>query len=253
MARFDMETLAPVAGEALDEASALAALLEGRSAGEILAYAIRDRFAGRIALVSSFGTEAAVLLHLVAETDKATPVVFVDTGKLFGETLRYRDRLVTQLGLTDVRTITPEPAREAELDPQGILWHQDRDLCCRFRKVEPLSLGLKGFDAWISGRKRFQSASRANIPLVEADGSHVKINPLANWTPQDLKDYAARHALPAHPLLAQGYPSIGCMPCTDRVSAGEDQRAGRWRGSDKTECGIHLGLIGGGVEDGMGI
>jgi phosphoadenosine phosphosulfate reductase len=254
MARFDiMDTLAPVAGEALSEATLLAARLEGLSTEALLERVIRDHFAGRIALVSSFGSEAAVLLHLVSEIDKATPVLFVDTCKLFGETLRYRDKLTARLGLTDVRTLTPDPKREAELDAQGILWHQNKDLCCQFRKVEPLAAGLKPFSAWISGRKRFQSASRANIPLVEADGSHVKINPLATWTAEDLKDYAARHDLPAHPLVAQGYPSIGCMPCTDRVSAGEDARAGRWRGSDKTECGIHLGLIGGGVEDGMGI
>jgi phosphoadenosine phosphosulfate reductase len=195
-----------------------------------------------VALVSSFGAEAAVLLHLVASVDAATPVLFVDTEKLFGETLRYRDQLVARLGLTDVRTLTPDPARVAELDAKGILWSRDKDLCCRIRKVEPLEAGLQPFAAWISGRKRFQAASRAAIPLVEADGARLKINPLAAWTPEQLAVYTIENDLPAHPLVADGYPSIGCMPCTDRVRPGEDARAGRWRGSEKTECGIHFGL-----------
>ncbi|MDR3497136.1 MAG: phosphoadenylyl-sulfate reductase [Ancalomicrobiaceae bacterium] len=207
---------------------------------ELIALAVRSLYAGRIAVVSSFGAESAILLHLVAEVDKSVPVLFVDTDKLFGETLRYRDRLVDRLGLTDVRTLAPDPARIAGADPMGSLWLQNSDLCCQIRKVEPLARGLAGFDAWISGRKRYQSAARATIPLFEADGRRLKINPLAAWGPEQLVSYAAKHDLPEHPLVAQGYPSIGCMPCTDPVQPGEDARSGRWRGLDKTECGIHL-------------
>lgn len=234
---------------ALPDAAALDALYGALPTPDLLATAIRRLFPGRIALVSSFGTEAAVLLHLLAAVDRSTPVLFVDTDKLFGETLRYRDRLIDRLGLTDVRTLTPDPARVAELDPGGILWARDPDLCCHVRKVEPLAAGLDGFGAWISGRKRFQSATRARIEIFERDGERIKVNPLARWMPRDLAAYAAAHDLPPHPLVAQGYPSVGCMPCTDRVAPGEDGRAGRWRGSEKIECGIHLGL----EADGSGI
>lgn len=201
---------------------------------------IHRAFPGRIALVSSFGTDSAVLLHLVATVAPAVPVLFIETGKLFGETLRYRDQLVQRLGLTDVRTIRPEPTALAAADPREILWSTDPDACCRVRKVEPLARGLSGFEAWISGRKRYQGESRAVLPVFEADDQgRIKVNPLAGWTRDQLLAYRDRHALPAHPLEADGFLSIGCMPCTDRVAPGEDQRAGRWRGRDKTECGIH--------------
>jgi phosphoadenosine phosphosulfate reductase len=228
-------------------AAQLSAEYAGRSALELMEASVHHLYAGRIAVVSSFGAESAVLLHLLAQVDRSVPVLFVDTDKLFGETLRYRDTLVTRFGLTDVRTLTPDPARIAELDPKGGLWARSTDLCCQIRKVEPLARGLEGvrgiagFDAWISGRKRFQATSRSSIPLFEADGARIKVNPLANWGPLDLQAYADLHVLPPHPLVAQGYPSIGCMPCTDPVAPGEDARAGRWRGQDKTECGIHIG------------
>jgi len=206
---------------------------------DFLAAAIRS-FTGRIALVSSFGAEAAILLHMAAELDPALPVIFLDTGKLFGETLRYRDTLVRTLGLRDVRTIVPEADRLATEDPHGTLWRSDPDRCCALRKVEPLARALGGFDAWINGRKRGHGALRATLPLVERDGGKVKLNPLAGWSAQDTAAYFAAHDLPAHPLEADGYRSIGCLPCTDRAAPGEDPRAGRWRGQDKTECGIHL-------------
>jgi phosphoadenosine phosphosulfate reductase len=212
-----------------------------------------DLFPGGVALVSSFGAEAAVLLHLAASVDKAIPVLFVDTDKHFGETLRYRDKLVARLGLTDVRTLGPDPARVEAEDPQGTLWFSRPDRCCAIRKVEPLAQGMEEFGAWISGRKRFQAATRANIPVFEAEGERIKVNPLAAWMPKDLEAYAALHDLPKHPLVGQGYRSIGCMPCTDRVAEGEDDRAGRWRGQDKIECGIHFGLLGGAQQDGSGI
>lgn len=194
---------------------------------------------GRIALVSSFGAESALLLALAAEIDAAVPVIFIDTGKLFGETLRYRDRLIAHLALRDVRSVVPDPARLAAIDPSGTLWHGNPDACCRARKTEPLERALAGFDIWISGRKRYQTASRAAVPTIEAIDGRLKLNPLAPWSRARIEAEFARRALPPHPLEADGFLSIGCMPCTGRVEPGEDRRAGRWRGSDKTECGIH--------------
>jgi phosphoadenosine phosphosulfate reductase len=202
---------------------------------------ILDRFPGKIALVSSFGTESAILLHMISEIDKATPVIFLDTGKLFPETLAYRDALIAKLGLTGVRNIRPSGAQLAAWDPDGKLWRKDVDLCCAIRKTNPLDEALGGFEAWITGRKRSQGGSRTEMNLVEAgpDG-RVTVNPLAFWDDAKIDAYFARHDLPRHPLQAQGYTSIGCATCTARPGPGEDKRAGRWAGLDKTECGIHM-------------
>ncbi|HYN39132.1 MAG TPA: phosphoadenylyl-sulfate reductase [Rhodospirillales bacterium] len=208
----------------------------------MLAGMIHDEFPGRIALVSSFGAEAAVLLHMVAGIEPRLPVIFLDTGKLFGETLRYRDRLTAELGLRDVRSIRPDPARLDALDPDGVLWFGNPDMCCHIRKVEPLDRALAGFDAWITGRKGFHGGERDGLQRIErneGDG-RIKVNPLALWRRADIDAYFERCRLPRHPLEADGFLSIGCMPCTDRVAPGENPRAGRWRGTDKTECGIHL-------------
>lgn len=206
---------------------------------ELLDAVLGSELPGRIAVVSSFGAESAVLLHLVASIDPNVPVIFLNTGKLFGETLSYREALVERLGLTDVRDIRPDPADVAAEDPHGLLFMNDADRCCFLRKVLPLKRALAGFDTWISGRKSFQSTSRHDLQLIERDGPHAKINPLANWSKAALDAYFARYGLPRHPLEADGFLSIGCMPCTDRVAPGEDSRAGRWRGAGKTECGIH--------------
>jgi phosphoadenosine phosphosulfate reductase len=230
-------------------ASVLNARFAGLTARELVERALTEIFPGRIALVSSFGAESAVLLHLVASIDRSIPVVFMDTLRLFPETLAYRDQLVERLGLTEVRTITPDPAALAAADPHKALWMLDADACCRIRKTEPLARAMEGFDAWFTGRKRFQAATRSAIQAFEQDGDRIKVNPLAAWTIDDLKAYVAEHELPPHPLVANGYPSIGCVPCTSKVKPGEDARAGRWRGLDKTECGIHLGL----ENDGSGI
>ena len=234
------------------EVGLLNAQFEDAAPKDILAAAIRREFAGEIALVSSFGADSAVLLHMVSEVDPSTPVLFVDTVKLFPATLLYRDALVERLGLTDVRTQKPAQEDLSDKDPGGMLWMSDTDACCHIRKVVPLERALGGFSAWISGRKRFQSSSRANIEHFEAEGGRVKVNPLADWTAQQILDYARAKDLPPHPLVAQGYPSIGCLPCTDKVAPGEDPRAGRWRGKDKTECGIHLPTHGKEI-DGSGI
>jgi len=240
-----LEPSAPVRGDLAD----LNARYAGLSAEDVVALSVEQLFNGRVASVSSFGSESAVLLHILARVDPTVPVLFLDTGKLFPETLAYRTELVERLGLRDVRTITPDPERLAAIDPTRGLWMTNPDLCCRIRKTEPLARAIKGFDAWFTGRKRFQSSTRAGLSTFEAEGSQVKINPLADWTAADLITYAEEHDLPPHPLVARGYPSIGCVPCTDRVLPGEDQRAGRWRGIGKIECGIHLGL----EADGSGI
>ncbi len=206
---------------------------------EILRHSIETEFPGRIALVSSFGAESSALLHLVAEIDKSLPVIFLETGKHFAQTLSYRNKLAKALGLTDVRDLRQNPEVLAERDPEGDLWKHDTDACCTLRKVEPLSAGLKGFDAWITGRKQFHGGERVRLPTFEASTTHIKVNPLVNWSKDNLDAYMADHNLPAHPLVAQGYPSIGCWPCTHPVAAGEDLRAGRWRGAAKDECGIH--------------
>jgi phosphoadenosine phosphosulfate reductase len=199
------------------------------------------RFPGKIALVSSFGTESAILLHMISEIDKATPVIFLETGKLFPETLAYRDELIARLGLTGVRNIRPSGAQLAAWDPDGRLWQKDVDLCCAIRKTNPLDEALEGLDAWVTGRKRAQGGLRSNLNVVETgpDG-RVTVNPLAHWDDARIEAYFEEHDLPRHPLETQGYTSIGCATCTTRPRPGEDKRSGRWAGLDKTECGIHL-------------
>ena len=225
-----------------ESAASLGAEFETLPAEAIVARAI-DEFRGRIALVSSFGAEAAALLHVVARIDRTTPVIFLDTGKHFAQTIAYREDLARALGLTDVRDIRPPAEETAAADPKGDLWRRDNDACCALRKVRPLGLALAGFDAWFTGRKRVHGALRAFLPIVEAAAPRIKINPLARWTGEDVEAYAKRHDLPAHPLVEQGFASIGCWPCTAPVAAGDDRRAGRWRGLSKTECGIHRGGV----------
>jgi phosphoadenosine phosphosulfate reductase len=200
-----------------------------------------------LALVSSFGAESAVLLDLAAKVDRAIPVLFLDTGMLFGQTLDYRRNLTARLGLTDVRDLRPAYQDLAVTDPQAKLWQTDTDACCAVRKVAPLDRALADFDAWITGRKRFHGGDRLTLPVVEQNGAHVKFNPLANWTKADLDAYMVEQGLPVHPLVEQGFPSIGCWPCTRPVEDADNLRAGRWAGSDKTECGIHLARAPGAV------
>ena len=231
---------APAAEPGLDDLRRRCGALD---APALLAAVIGNVFAGRIALVSSFGTEAAVLLDLVAAVDPATPVLFLDTGKLFAATLGYRDALTARLGLRDVRVLRPAPADLAAADAAGELWRRDADTCCRLRKVAPLAGALVGFDAWITGRKRFHGGARAALPTIEADADgRIKLNPLAHWTPRRIAAHFRARGLPPHPLEAVGYRSIGCLPCTDRASGAEAARAGRWRDRAKTECGIHGGI-----------
>ena len=212
----------------------------GVPAPAMLADLLTGDLAGRVAAVSSFGAESAVLLHMIASIDRDVPVIFVNTQKMFGETLAYRDALSERLGFTDLRVFRPDPRLLAAKDGTGLRWSYDPDGCCDLRKVEPLRRALAPFDAWISGRKGFQAGTRTALPRFEPDEGRLKLNPLADWSRADLVAYAAAHDLPRHPLEADGYASIGCAPCTSKVQPGEDPRAGRWRGWDKVECGIHL-------------
>lgn len=206
-----------------------------------------ETFGEKLALVSSFGAESAVLLHMAAEIAPAIPVLFLDTGMLFAQTLDYRRNLAKQLGLTDVRDLRPHYQDLVTADPDSKLWQTDVDACCHVRKVLPLDRALLGFEAWITGRKRFHGGDRMSLPVVEHANAHIKFNPLANWAKSDLDAYMAANDLPPHPLVEQGYPSIGCWPCTQPVTDGESARAGRWKGSEKTECGIHLARAPGAV------
>lgn len=225
-------------------AEAQARLLEGShgasSPQEVIVLSTRELFDGRIAVVSSFGAESAVLLHMISEIDPATPVLFLDTGKHFRATLDYRHDLVDRLGLLDVQDILPLEENVKADDPFGALSMTDKDRCCFIRKVEPMARAVAPYDAWMTGRKQFQASTRNALSVFESVGPRIRINPLARMSADDLRAYARVHDLPAHPLTTQGYRSIGCMPCTRPVSDDEDQRAGRWAGSEKTECGIHL-------------
>ena len=219
-------------------------MFRGRDTVEMLTVLLHEQMLGDAAIVSSFGAESAVLLHLIASIDPTVPVLFLDTGKHFPETLAYRDTLVERLGLRDFRNITPDPDALAKCDETGLRWSYDPDGCCEFRKVIPLKAALAPFDAQFTGRKAFQSATRAALPRFEIEEGRLKVNPLADWDRAQIEAYMAEHDLPVHPLVAQGYPSIGCAPCTSMVKPGEDPRAGRWRGWEKTECGIHTTIAG---------
>nr|WP_228747653.1 phosphoadenylyl-sulfate reductase [Bradyrhizobium sp. BR 10289] len=223
----------------MPSAAELDRALRDASPAEIIAAALKTVGREKLALVSSFGTESATLLKVMTDVDPAIPVIFLDTGWLFEETLAYRDTLIEALGLKDVRSIRPAEETLSREDPDRDLWFSDPDACCRIRKVEPLARALKPFDAWLNGRKRFQGHARTDIPVVEEDGARLKFNPFANVSREELEAIFVRAKLPRHPLAASGFLSVGCMPCTSRTAEGEDARAGRWRGRAKTECGIH--------------
>jgi phosphoadenosine phosphosulfate reductase len=221
------------------KAEALEGVLRHATPAEVIESALRIVGRERLALVSSFGIESAALLKVMADVDPAIPVVFLDTGWLFEETLAYRDVLTEILGLRDVRSIKPSDETLQRDDPERELWFSDPDGCCRIRKVEPLKRALVSFDGWINGRKRFQGGLRAAMPVVEADGIKLKFNAFANVSPAQIAEIYKQAQLPPHPLAASDFLSVGCMPCTSRTEPGEDARAGRWRGRPKSECGIH--------------
>lgn len=230
-------------GTAVDLAPALNIVYEGAPAEDILAGTIAD-FPDRVALVSSFGADSAVLLHMLARIDRDLPVLLIETEMLFEETLEYQRMLAERLALSNVQHIRPAPADVARLDPEGELHRTDPDACCVIRKVAPLDRALRRWPVSITGRKRHQTAARAGLEVFEADGDRLKVSPLADWSAAEIRAYREAHDLPAHPLVAKGFRSIGCRPCTTPVAEGEDDRAGRWRGTDKVECGIHYGADG---------
>ena len=223
----------------LSAAQSLDRDLRAASPQAILARAI-EQYGDSLALVSSVGAESAVLLHMVAQIKPDLPVLFLDTGMLFGQTLDYRQQLAARLGLTQVRDLRPQFQDLATTDPKADLWKTNTDACCHIRKVLPLDRAIGGFDAWITGRKRFHGGDRLRLAVVEKTDGKIKFNPLANWGKEELDAYVLAHDLPPHPLVEFGYPSVGCWPCTQPAEEGEDVRAGRWAGSDKTECGIHV-------------
>jgi phosphoadenosine phosphosulfate reductase len=232
-----------VTNELLHSAAAtLNRMFDRATPADIIAEAIRSAPDGRLAAVSSFGTESAVLLKFVADVDPAIPVLFLDTGWLFEETLTYRDTLADRLGLTNIRTLGPDAEALRNSDPERDLWFRDPDACCNIRKVEPLAAALRNYDAWLNGRKRFHGNERQGLAVVEPDGPRLKFNPLANLTQAEVRGIFEEFDLPRHPLERFGFSSIGCTPCTSRTQDGEDVRAGRWRGRGKTECGIHNAL-----------
>lgn len=221
-------------------AAALNEEFDGAPPPLMLERVLRDARLGDFALVSSFGAESVVLLHMAAEIDRRTPVLFLETGMLFAETLAYQREVAERLALRDIRVIRPDSTDLFLHDPEGDLHGRDPDACCAIRKTKPLELALQAFDGWITGRKRHQTGDRARLRPFEVEAGRLRVNPLADWSPADLGAYMDRHDLPRHPLVAEGFASLGCAPCTTRVAPGEDPRAGRWRGQEKTECGIHF-------------
>jgi len=197
-------------------------------------------FGSSFAVVSSFGAESAALLHVASKVDKSLPILFIDTGKHFAETLAYRDELIDLLGLTNVITIQPEQDDLLGSDKDGSLFARDHDHCCFIRKVIPLDKVVSKYAAWATGRKRYQNESRQALAHFEVADGKIKVNPLAHWSQKDVEQYLEEHNLPKHSLVKLGYPSIGCAPCTKPVVDGAPTRAGRWQGSLKSECGIHL-------------
>lgn len=210
------------------------------SACTVLAHAISDERIGPVALASSFGADSIALIHMVSQLDRSLPVLFLDTRMLFVETLSYQRKVAADLGLTDVRVVRPDTARLVVRDTDCLLHQSDQNACCTLRKVEPLQEALNGFGGWITGRKRFQGGRRTSLEHFEVQDGRVKVNPLAYWTPEDLRTYITENHLPLHPLQAKGYTSIGCAPCTTPTHYGESSRSGRWRDGEKEECGIHF-------------
>jgi len=224
---------------------ALNGMFDEMDAHGVLERALTDVLAGDVAVVSSFGADSAVLLHMVSQINPDLPIYFLETGKHFPETLAYVETLKQRFGLTNVIALTPDAADIARFDPEGVLWETDPDSCCHIRKTEPLEPALEKFGGWVTGRKRYQTKERGVLPHFElTSDDRIKVNPLAYWSDADVIAYREAHDLPEHPLYARGFKSIGCAPCTSAVAEGEDARAGRWRGLDKKECGIHFDFNG---------
>ena len=223
-----------------DELVRLNSYFSDKPTKELLKFVLTGKKMGRVALVSSFGTQSSVLLHLVANIDSQVQVLFIDTGKLFPQTLQFQKELASVLNLANIKSVIQDSTQLTGRDPDGNLWNSNNSACCDLRKVEPLKNELNRFDSWISGRKIFQGGMRSSLNLFEKSGDHIKVNPLANWSQDQIKAYIDRFSLPIHPLINEGYSSVGCMPCTSPAVENQSSREGRWPGIEKTECGIHL-------------
>ncbi len=213
---------------------------ENKKPQEIIAWAVKEF--PRFAMTSSFGPESGVLLHMASRINPNIPVLFLETGYHFPETLEYKNRLVQMFGLTQVLDLKADPAKKAEVVKRydGVPYEKNPDLCCQINKVEPLDEALKNYDAWMSGIRRHQTDFRKSIRILEEyEGGLYKVSPLANFTSRDAWWYLKEHQIPQHPLFEKGYLSIGCWPCTKPIQAGDDERSGRWAGLSKKECGIH--------------
>jgi phosphoadenosine phosphosulfate reductase len=222
--------------------SSESAALEAKSPRERLAWAV-ERFGDKLLFTSSFGTGSGVLLHLWSEVARELPVVFLDTNFHFPETIEYRDRLVEKLKLR-LEIVRPPWTKEQFFAEQGELYLIDPDACCAMNKVAPLAPRRSAAQAWISGLRRDQSTTRASTPILVVDGDGLlKVHPIATMTAREVDEYLAAHGIPEHPLKGQRFLSIGCAPCTRPVAKGEDERAGRWAGTAKTECGLHLPVL----------
>ena len=215
-------------------------LFEKKSSFSILSHSIQNLFSKKIAYVCSFGAESGVILHMISCIDKELPIIFLNTQKLFRETIDYRNKIIRHLSLKNVKEVFPNKKELESNDPKGLLWKKDPDLCCKLRKVEPLILNLKRYDAWISGRKSFQNHERASKSLIDAQEGKIIISPLINWSQKQINEYFLANDLPRHPLIQDGYLSIGCENCTVKTSNNSNPRSGRWSGTGKTECGIHF-------------
>lgn len=223
------------------EALELALRYRGLRGEDLLRPLIKDVFPGKIAIVSSFGTESAVLLRMAAAVDPAIAVLFINTGKLFSETLQYGEELARRLGLTNVRMLRPREERLRARDPESYLWRTDPRACCGLRKVDPLRDALLPYDAWVTGRKRYQGGLREDLPAIEESDGRIKINPLAEMTLAEIEADFQMYGLPRHPLKAAGYVSVGCYTCSRRIGPdAPHRRAGRTELDANRECGIHL-------------
>ncbi len=232
-----------------DRLTRLEAFYADMDTRQLIKTMLHKEFKNEIALFSSFGADSALLISLIAEIDPSAPILFLDTEKHFKETLEYVETLATQFGLKDIRILKPDPNIVKNIDPNGDLWSKQPNRCCWMRKVEPLQRAVRemGIHALITGRKRYQTDERQDMGYFQIDEDGVfRINPLAFWTREQIKEEFAKRNLPKHPLVASGYKSIGCQPCTLPVAEGQNERDGRWAhtmnlyGEKKNECGLHL-------------